>query len=168
MTKVGADLKDLDALVQIAAQAQTDALKTASDNRSRLSYRGHLESRRDELMKQVDSALRDGVNVTDLPVTSELKRVDALLADTNAWYVPFEAQLREIANREKVARQLIAETRVALTRLGCRARAAARGRAHQAPSQRGRTGRERQAHPGAGAKVSQPMTAGTGVTSHGD
>jgi hypothetical protein len=112
-TKVGADLKDLDALVQLAAQAQTDTLKLESDTQSRLSYRKQLVSRRDELMKQVDSVVRGGGNVTDI-ATSELKRVDALLVDANAWYLPLEAQLKEIATRERVARQLIAETRVGL------------------------------------------------------
>ena len=65
-------------------------------------------------MDKMNIALRGNQKVTDLAEVAELKRMNELLIEANAWYLPLEAQRKEIAAREKVARQLIAEIQVAL------------------------------------------------------
>jgi len=106
------DMKALDDLVRLASKAQTDAIRI--ENQARLSYRASLIQSREVLMKRMGNALDQNQKPTQLADADELKRADELLQAADAWYQPLDAQLKEIANREKVARQLIAETQVAL------------------------------------------------------
>jgi len=109
---IGADMKDLDALVRLACKAQAGTLM--QENATGLGYRDQLIKRRDELMNRMNSSLAGGRTAVELTETNQLTRVDELLAGTDSWYEPLQAQLKEITTREKLARQLVAETQVAL------------------------------------------------------
>lgn len=65
-------------------------------------------------MRRMTNALDQNEKVTQLADAAELKRADELLQAADAWYLPLDTQLKEIGAREKVARQLIAETQVGL------------------------------------------------------
>jgi len=106
------DMKALDDLVRLASKAQVDAVKI--ENQARLSYRARLIQSREVLMKRMTNALDQNEKVTQLADAAELKRADELLQAADVWYLPLDTQLKEIADREKVARQLIAESQVAL------------------------------------------------------
>ena len=109
---ISADMKDLNALVRLACKAQSDALKL--NNAASLGYREVLITTRDELMKRMNASLANGKKATELAEAEELKRVDDLLAATDSWYEPLQVQFKEIATREKLARELIAEIQVSL------------------------------------------------------
>jgi oligoribonuclease NrnB/cAMP/cGMP phosphodiesterase (DHH superfamily) len=64
-------------------------------------------------MDQLRSELASNKKPSELTQANEIRRLDELIAATDSWDRAFQTQLKTITERERLARQLIAETRSA-------------------------------------------------------
>lgn len=133
-TLLAADLVKLDELIQVAIMAEHDALET--DNQREIGYRRQLVDSRRQLMGVVGNELKkENANITKIERTDELGRLDQLLAATDGWNTAYTAEQKTIAERGRIAREMIAATQAAFSTWAAgHARLLAAVRAKRTPS----------------------------------
>lgn len=130
---LAADLTDLDTIVQAAIDAQHDRLER--DNQSEINYRQRLLAARRNLMGKAANQLDQGVNPTALAGGDDLKRTDELLAANEAWRTAYTAQQAAIAERGRLASEMIGAAQAAFADwTAAHARLLAAVRARRIPS----------------------------------
>lgn len=109
---MAADFADLDAIVQVALDAQHDRLE--ADNQNEIGYRKSLLAARRSLMGKASNQLGSGTSPAAISVGDELKRADEMLAANDAWHVAYSAKQDQVAQRRRAASDLIGAAQVAL------------------------------------------------------
>ena len=113
-TLLAADQVKLDELIQVAIEAEHDALET--DNQREIGYRRQLVDSRRQLMGIVGEELKkDKANITKIERTDELGRLGEMLAATDSWNLTYTNQQNTIAERGRIAREMIAATQAAFS-----------------------------------------------------
>ena len=109
--KMAMDMDDLDKLIRAADKAQRDEITTLSA--SDIGYRKQLLATRANLMATIQTKLQ---NTAPSAITerAELDEANTLIAATDSWNESYQAQLDAINERERLSRQLVAETKTAL------------------------------------------------------
>jgi hypothetical protein len=105
-------MQPLDDLIRTACQAQRDELRIS--NQSKVAYRASLVASREKWMDKIRSELDSGRKPSEITQVDEIKRLEELLAATDSWNGFLQDQLRAIAERERLSRLLISETKSAL------------------------------------------------------
>lgn len=109
--KMATDMGALDDIVRTAGAAQRNHLKIA--NQTNLAYRASLEKKRGAMMAEMTALLERDLAPGQTQLDN-LRTTTDLLAATETWRQEYRAQHQTIASRERLARQLIAETKAGL------------------------------------------------------